>query len=360
MPIATPTIAELTPEHLTAMLQTSLPGARDIAVTAVDAEPVGTGQMANSYRLRLSYANAGECGPRTVIAKLSSTNPTSQQMAASTGAYLREVRFYQQLTALTAVRAPRCYFAEISDDQLSFVLLLEDMGPAKMVEQLGGCTADEAALSLEQAAALHGPSWQHPNLPAHDWLPVESVWNALGQSIPHIATAWLDRFGAGLAAEQVAVVQRLGAEVPRWLSTLTDHRTLWHGDFRLDNLLFNAQGGGVPIAVVDWQSVAAAPGIIDVSYFLGNSLPTEARLTHERELVAEYHRQLLSYGVPNYSAKQCWDEYRAHAVYGLVLTIPVSMGVQRTERGDRMFAAMARRAADQLIALDSFAALDNL
>jgi hypothetical protein len=36
------------------------------------------------------------------------------------------------------------------------------------------------------------------------------------------------------------------------------------------------------------------------------------------------------------------------------------MGVQRTERGDEMFAAMARRAADQIIALESFAALDKI
>jgi aminoglycoside/choline kinase family phosphotransferase len=354
MTIATRTVAQLTPEDLTVMLRASLP---EITVTAVEAQPVGTGQMADSYRLSLTYADADKRGPRTVIAKLSSTDRASQQMAASTGAYLREVRFYQQLSALAAARAPRCHFAEISNDKLAFVLLLEDMGPAKMVDQLGGCSADEAALALEQAAALHGPSWHHRELHAHDWLPVESVWSALGQSIPQIAVAWLERFGSHLAAEHVAVVERLGAEVPRWLATLADHRTLWHGDFRLDNLLFEAQGGAVPIAVVDWQSVAAAPGIIDVSYFMGNSLTTEARLAHERDLVAQYHQQLLSYGVANYSAQQCWDEYRAHALYGLVLTIPVSMGVQRTDRGDEMFAAMARRAADQIIALESFAAL---
>jgi hypothetical protein len=43
-----------------------------------------------------------------------------------------------------------------------------------------------------------------------------------------------------------------------------------------------------------------------------------------------------------------------------VLTVPVSLGVQATERGDAMFGAMARRAADQVIANDSFAALAAL
>ena len=46
--------------------------------------------------------------------------------------------------------------------------------------------------------------------------------------------------------------------------------------------------------------------------------------------------------------------------FGLVLTIPVSMGVQTTARGDAMFGAMARRAAEQIIANDSFEALSAL
>jgi hypothetical protein len=36
------------------------------------------------------------------------------------------------------------------------------------------------------------------------------------------------------------------------------------------------------------------------------------------------------------------------------------MGVQATARGDAMFGAMARRAADQIIANESFAALRSL
>jgi hypothetical protein len=84
------------------------------------------------------------------------------------------------------------------------------------------------------------------------------------------------------------------------------------------------------------------------------------RAIHERDLVTEYHDRLLSYGVQNYSFEECWREYRAHALFGLVLTIPVSMSVQTTERGDAMFGAMARRAAEQIIANESFAALRDL
>lgn len=354
---STAAIDDLSPQQLSTALR---PTFGDLVIDRVDVSPVGTGQMADSFRLTLEYGHAAPEAPATFIAKVASADPASRQMAMATGAYLREVRFYERLSSLARTRTPRCFHAAIADDNCDFVLLLEDLGPAKMIDQLGGCSPDEAALALEQAAALHGPSWGHEQLLQEAWLPVEAVWGALAQSIPQVSTIWLDRFGQQLDADHIGVVEQLGAEVDRWVATLSEHRTLWHGDFRLDNLLFDAQDGAVPLAVVDWQSVAAAPGVIDVSYFLGNSLQEQDRATHERALVADYHRRLIAHGVSGYSADQCWREYQAHALFGLVLTIPVSLGVQQTERGDAMFTAMARRAADQILVNDSFTALHAL
>lgn len=353
------TVAELTPEAFTSMLRTR-PDWAAVTVTGVDAQPVGTGQMAHSYRVTLTYSGDAGTAPATVIAKISSTDETSRHMATSTGAYQREVFYYQHLSRLCGARSPECYFGEIADDLCGFVLLLEDMGPAEMVDQLTGCSADQADLVLAQAAAMHGSTWQHPALRQHKWLPSQEVWSQLGGSIPQITGMWLERFGDHLQPEHISTVSQLGDHLPAWFATLGDTRCLWHGDFRLDNLLFSAQDGATPIAVVDWQSVAAAPGIIDVSYFLGNSLTEDNRAEHERALVAEYHRRLLSYGVQDYSAERCWAEYQAHTIYGLVLTIAASMGVQTTERGDRMFAAMASRAATQIRDNDGYSALKAL
>ena len=358
LPTAENTVESLTPQDITAMLRSS-GRFQDATVEDVTAAPIGTGQMAASYRLELSYATTVPDAPACVVAKVASTDEASRLMAATTGAYRREVLFYQQLAEQVRTRTPECFHADIAEDGVSFIALLEDLGPATTVEQIGGCSADQAALALGQAAALHGSSWQQDYL-GQSWLPAEPVWDVLGSAIPAVASPWLDRFGEYLNPEHVSAVNRLADEVGNWLATLRNHRTLWHGDFRLDNLLFDAQAGAVPVAVVDWQSVAAAPGIIDVSYFLGTSVTEVEREKHERDLVAEYHKRLASYGVENYSFEECWQEYRAHALFALVLTIPVSMGVQATERGDAMFGAMARRAATQIIANDSFEALHAL
>ena len=352
------TAESLTPDLITSMLRAS--GRYDgVTVDSLNVTAIGTGQMAASYRLDITYAAAVDGAPTSVVAKVASIDEASRQMAVATAAYRREVLFYQQLSAQVETRTPKCFYADIAEDNVSFIALLEDLGPARTLDQLGGCNADEAALAICQAAALHGSSWHREYLQA-EWLPVESVWNMLGAAVPQVTEPWLERFGEMLDIEHVSTVRRLTTEVGAWLETLHNHRTLWHGDFRLDNLLFDAREGAVPVAVVDWQSVAAAPGIIDVSYFLGNSMVEAERVKHERDLVTEYHDRLRSYGVENYTFEECWREYQAHALFGLVLTIPVSMSVQTTERGDAMFGAMARRAADQIIANDSFAALHSL
>jgi aminoglycoside/choline kinase family phosphotransferase len=250
------TLESLTRQSVTAMLRNSGRFA-EATVEEVTASPIGTGQMAASYRLDLRYATAVPDAPASVVAKVASADEASRQMAATTGAYRREVLFYQRLAGRVQTRTPEYFYAEIADDGVSFVALLEDLGPATMVEQIGGCTADQAALALGQAAALHGSSWQQDYL-REPWLPVETVWDMLGAAIPAVAAPWLIRFGEYLDPEHVTAVNRLAVEIGRWLETLRNHRTLWHGDFRLDNLLFDAQGGAVPVAVVDWQSVAAA------------------------------------------------------------------------------------------------------
>ena len=64
-----------------------------------------------------------------------------------------------------------------------------------------------------------------------------------------------------------------------------------HGDYRLDNLLFDPDGADV--VAVDWQTLAVGPPARDLAYFLGTSLTVDDRRAAERELVAELPRGAL-------------------------------------------------------------------
>lgn len=352
------TIGSLNPETMTGLLRSS---SRDTLsnciVSELKIEQVGAGQMACSYRVTLKYQQG--YGPSSVVVKLPSDNVSSKAFAVQTGAYLREVNFYNNLVDKIGARTPACFYGNIDANLGDFVLVLEDMTPTSTVDQLSGATPDQAASALEQAALLHGKTWRSPIVEA-SWLPTDEVWTTIAASVPASVTPWLERFGAYLDREQVAAVEELAHHASAWVATLRNHRSLWHGDFRLDNMLFNARDGADPIAIVDWQSVASGPGTIDVSYFMGNSLSADNRSTHERDLLKVYFDRLVSMGVNEVDFDELWLEYRAHALFGLILIVPISLGVKQTDRGDAMFGAMASRTTSQIVELASYGALSTI
>ncbi len=87
--------------------------------------------------------------------------------------------------------------------------------------------------------------------------------------------------------------------IERWQLTEPAPFSVIHGDYRLDNLLFDPVTGEV--TAVDWQTAAIGPPLRDVAYFLGTSMRSEDRAAHEESLVGAYHSALLEHGIRTYS-----------------------------------------------------------
>lgn len=325
-----------------------------VEVADLAVERVGTGQMGACYALRPTYAYGADA-PERLIAKLPSADAGSREFASGLDAYAREVRFYRDIAADIGVRTPRCYHADASDDGRLFVLLMEDLTPATECEQIAGCTPEQARIGVEQAAALHGSSWEDDRLRGIGWLSTgTALWKQFAANAEAIQQGLRARYGDQLEAEYLAVGDRLAAGgSARWVERVLEPRCLWHCDFRLDNMLFDAAGGEVPLAVVDWQSVTMAHGVIDASYFVGAALHVDQRRQHEEALIRHYHEALLDHGAADYDWDTCWEDYRINSVAGFIVAAVSSVSVEQTERGDQMFLTMLRRHGQQAIDHDA-------
>jgi hypothetical protein len=103
--------------------------------------------------------------------------------------------------------------------------------------------------------------------------------------------------------------------------------------------------------------VGIGPGAHDIAYLIGTSIADpDVRAREERRLVALYCSRLRELGVAADESK-IWDDYRLNAFSGFLMAVFASMNVQRTERGDEMFAVMAERPALQALHLDSLSLL---
>lgn len=347
------------PAHPAAVTSAWLGEVLGAQVHAFAWEPIGTGQVADSVRYTIDYVEGEGAGPPTLAAKFAAADPTSRGTAAMFGLYTKEASFYREAAALLDVRTPHSHFAEASADGSSCCLLLEDMGPARQGDQVAGCSVDDARAGIRQAAAIHGPSWHRRELLEADWLaPRAAFADALIPLYTHAQVVFRERYAGTLEPELMAVCDGLAALAPQWFKRDFGRQAIVHGDFRLDNMLFEIRGGAEPIAILDWQTVAAGNPLTDVGYFLGCGIGAALRNAHEPELLSLYRAEMAKYGV-NFQESEFRRDYRLGALHGIATAVFSAAHVERTERGDENFLSMARGACSLALASDSLGALEE-
>jgi hypothetical protein len=341
-------IGDVTAEFLSTALADRLGNA---AVTAVTATPIGTGQVSDSYRLHLTCDGPADV-PHTLVAKVPAADPASRAAARAFRTYEIEASFYDELAPGLPVALAGCYYAGYDAEPDEYIVLLEDLSPATPGDQLAGLSEDDAAAAVDELAALHAAGWNSPELAALPWLNRSSPEaNALmTAALTGLYPGFRDRYAAALDPGAVTLIEDFLPHADGYFSASAEPCTIVHGDYRADNLLF----GGPRPAVLDWQTCSFGHATSDLSYFLGSSLPVAGRREHEEALVRRYHAALTHRGV-GLTWADCWDGYRLRAFSGIVMDVIAAMVVQQTERGDKMFAAMANRHARHAIDLDALA-----
>lgn len=334
-----PLATDLTAEWLT--------GALGLQVDSVHSEVVGTGQMGSTHRLRLTGDPAL---PATVLAKVPSEDAGTRMMMA--GAYLNEIRFYNELADGVDIKVPHSYYAGIGEEG-TFTLLMQDLAPAQVGEQIAGCTPEQALGAVVNLAGLHGPTWNDPSLLGIEgMLPSgPEMGEMLELTYPPAIETFLDMLGDRLSAEDTATLTAVTPLVPLWMSSRTEQFALLHMDYRLDNLLFD----GDTVYAVDWQGLSVGHPLRDVAFFLSTGLSVADRRAHEAAIVTAYHERLAAYEIGGYTAEQAFEDYRFGTLQNVFITVFGAAYSSRTERGDRMFLAMIERGCAAIRDLDVLA-----
>ena len=329
----------------------------DVTVSRFEIEAVGTGQLGETRRFTLHYKGTPPPeAPRSVVGKFPSANSVAAETGKTMGFYRAEVMFYRELAHRARIRTPGLYGAEI-DAGNDFVLLFEDLAPARTGDQMRGCTVGEAHLALEEASRLHAAFWNDTELMKQDWLYVPEgaqgfyTTDLIEKSWDHVRK----NYKGQLAPEVVAVCEKYVRNHAWWNRPREFPKCFSHNDFRPDNMLFG--GPGERVAVVDWQTSNFLGTGMDVAYFLGAIFDRETRKANEHALLREYHENLIRYGVKDYTFEHLLRDYAHYSFAQIAVAVAATVIVKRTERGDRLFMHMITGAALQ--ALDNHA-LDAL
>jgi Ecdysteroid kinase-like family len=327
-------------------------------ITDFSVERIGTGQMSECYRVRLSYAEdgPGSPGPGSVVLKVAATDPMSRQTGGSLGLYEREVCFYRDIAPRLHGPVAPCYQVAFDASAGVFDVLLGDANPAVVGDEIAGATTEQARLAVTELARLQGPLLGDGTVADAPWLRRDTPVNQ--GLITALHAAFVGRYGDRIAPQHRMVCERLVGGFDAYLAEEAAEgriQGLVHGDYRLDNMLFGAVGAERPLTVVDWQTVTWGPAMTDLAYFLGCALPVEERRAHYDELLEAYHAA-LGVDAP-ISLADVREGVRRQSFFGVMMAIVSSMLVERTERGDAMFMTMLQRHCEHVLDVDALAIL---
>ncbi|MEC9247824.1 MAG: phosphotransferase [Pseudomonadota bacterium] len=313
-------------------------------------EKVGTGQLGETRRFHLKYESPNKNCPATLIGKFPSDDLTAANTGRDMGFYKAEVMFYKELAERSQISTPKPLYAQL-DGQNNFVLILEDLYPAKQGDHMTGCSIETVRIGLKEAALLHSAFWNNRELEKQQWLYIPS--GAQGFYTTELVKDSWSHFKSCYSAKlDPLVIQACEKFVSRheiWNMPRTKNRCFSHNDFRVDNMLFL----GNKISVVDWQTSNYLGAGMDAAYFIGSALSRENRIAVEHDLLQEYHQILLKNGVRNYELDELLLDYRHYSLAAAVVAIAATVIVEQTERGDALFLKMVEDSIYQAIDNDA-------
>ena len=317
-------------------------------VTSFDSERLGAGQgfVGQLSRLRLTYDSREDNAPRSIIAKFPATDPSVRAAVNENKLYEHEVRFYEEVAPQIELSTPQCFYGATDGEAGDHVLLLEDLAPARVGDHVAGCSDDDAKLAIREIAGFHAAFWESPRLADLEWIPsFDYLAEMMQESYRRSWDTFLVKAGDALPQTMLEIAQVLAENVAGIMRQLGGSpRTINHGDYRLDNMIFGTPETGRPLTVIDWQLPMIGPGVADVAYFVAFCIDPEQRKATELGLLRGYHSVLSEHGVGGYDFEACLLDYRRSLLYHLTRMVNgIALLDVSSERGQQLVKAMLER-----------------
>jgi hypothetical protein len=348
---------EITPEWLTAALR-STGVIREANVTSVSTQGIGAGAgfLGQLAKVAVTYDREEQAAPRSMIFKVPTLDPGGREVSNLFRFYEREICFYREIAPEVELRTPRCYFSHMDIPGDDYVLLLEDLAPARFGDEVGSCALKDAETAIRNLASFHASWWEHPRLETLEWMPYVNapVHQSAEQSYNQAWEPFVQMFGEFVPERVMPVAEDMKTHVIDLLNLFEPRpRTIIHGDYRLDNLFFDHPDGS-EVASIDWQISSRGRGMFDVAYFMSSCLEPEVRREHETRLLRLWHDTVSDrVSTKGYSLDDVLLDYRRGVLYTNIYTV-IGIGSldAKNERGMALFHKWLKRRAAAIEDLD--------
>ena len=306
-------------------------------VDAIEVEKLSdvTNALGNLFRCRVIARGGIAANPASVIVKIPTSNALAFRLARWLSLHRREYVYYRDIAPLGHVRVPSLLYGDFDARSHRFVLVLEDLGGMEAIPQMDGVGVVRARRAIREIAGLQGRFWEAADEPA---LAACGAFLSAGQSrimqALYLLTlpVALERFGDLFTSTTRRWAEAFGSRIVTHFAAVAEGpKTVVHGDYRGDNVLFGGGSQG-DIAVIDWQGCGIGCGMYDVAFFLGTSVSIDDRRRVERDAAKEYHDIVCRMGARNFTRDDCWRSYRQNMLGTLMPMVIGSGGIDMSDQ----------------------------
>ena len=274
------------------------------------------GMTSTAHILELTFAQQALAkknthpNPSHLVAKFSSNHPQVQEALATNRGFQREFNFYQHFADQSGLSIPFCYWAHYDPVTNQAGLLLEYIQDTRVTSVYDGDIQDIQAV-LDQLAPFHARWWNQSAKLAvlcqgQESFIVDPILAKLDLALANIQ----QRYRAEIGETLISLLEQWIKKAHRLIAYEQQKpQTLCHGDLHRDQILFPSAAERT-ICIIDWQMASRDSGAYDIAYLLMTGLRPEQRKSCEQSMVENYHAQLVTNGVTDYSLDALWGSYR--------------------------------------------------
>lgn len=370
---------QLTAEALTSVLREGGVVPAHVSVLQVKRTMFGAGEgcMSVMYRLELEYSDdANSNYPKKMVAKLTPSEIKPRIIGEFLHLFEAEVQYYKRgFAQCTGMRAPQCYFAA-HGGYGRFLLLLEDLAPAKTPDQIVGVTPEEALMAAKAAARLHAKFRNSVDVSdeTKPWVRLmddeayaRQVRGVYGEAVRSLDDSRFKFFG--LLSDDLPNVKAAMLWVEEHYDdfllplNLQDFKrtnpqsqfgtTLIHGDFRCENIFFPAENDTnaklSEVTIIDYQLVKEGNPADDLAYF-ANSMTVETRRSTELEFLRTYFEEARLAGAVDLTIEELLLSYQFSLFVPLAICVIAQKdtAADANERSIALFRGCFERLEEQL------------
>ena len=319
---------QVSPEWLTQVLQKK--GVLNQGkVTAVHKKPSQSTITSIIARLAANYSDeAPKSAPSRLFLKIS--KPDFDPALSSTVGK-NEVEFYTIVVdAMSDPSTVRCYDAAYAPETGKSHLLLADLSDTHFqTEWPLPPTQLHCEKVMDCIATFHAFWWEHSHLGKDiGELPTAEAVKENIRDFDKRGRNFVDFLGDRLSVDRRKVYEKVLAALPRlwgqhrW-ARLAERKafTLVHGDAHFWSFLYPYDPDKDNVHIIDWQLWHIGIGTDDLAYMIALHWYPERRHAMEKELLRQYHHELLRHGVANYAWDECWLDYRVSATRNLLIPV---------------------------------------